>query len=848
MAAISPSQSTKEGPLRWPSPFCAIVGPATSQASQGVAVLSRSYRVPQIAYATTDSKLGNVHSFPNLIRTTIDVNFLANAVAQYIQRPGYQRNYVALLHDKGESSVLMITRLESSGRKAKMTSLFAVPFATNAPNDKGLKSAIKSIAESGFRTILFITEQTTNLPRVARVAQLYGLLGPGYLWIFAGTSLPTAYLQSLDEQPQSPMDKLLQGAAVFRLLDPFRLTGQLDPLYHAMSTQFTHQNIIQRLADLHPLSNQTAEYFHPPHAYFQSPDFLPPQHASFIYDSVMAVGLAACRWKLNQSQTNTHADSLQTLPHLAAIINIQFHGASGHVSFINTPDRGRNPNGLFIGMENIQPTQIHPTSGKQSYKSVLTSVYENGQWRDLPSTSFLYPGGGTTPPMPLRDPADENFLSPGVRAVGLALLTIAYINGFGCALWVFNMRNVQLVRSAQPLFLVTLCMGSVIMSTSIFLNSFDESYGWSKRQLDIVCAFFPWFFIMGYIIVYGAVFSKLWRVNRLFQVRRQQVKPYQVIWPFALLCIITFILLITWSFISPPSWNRVVVSEQPLVTTGLCTRIDIGPDSLWMVGIYSVLFLATALTFVMAWRTKDIQEEFSESKWVFYGIYTHLQTWAVGAPLFYIMGEISKDASYLASTMLLFILSTSFVVVVIWPKIVKSAILLYCPGRQEGGKRNGVHISVTTNHRNSQHSRDDRVRISGLGDVSLPLPSNKTRMNTSSEASASRYPSTVEGMLNNNSIISSSQAIDVVHDETQPPMMYSQPTEAAIQDHEHDHDEREIARIEGELERDKLKLAEQENLIREKDQMLQHLRQRFQNKTHDGDGSIIIISRDDIQP
>eukprot|EP00543_Licmophora_paradoxa_P001907 CAMPEP_0202454864 /NCGR_PEP_ID=MMETSP1360-20130828/12512_1 /ASSEMBLY_ACC=CAM_ASM_000848 /TAXON_ID=515479 /ORGANISM="Licmophora paradoxa, Strain CCMP2313" /LENGTH=230 /DNA_ID=CAMNT_0049074291 /DNA_START=54 /DNA_END=746 /DNA_ORIENTATION=+ len=75
------------------------------------------------------------------------------------------------------------------------------------------------------------------------------------------------------------------------------------------------------------------------------------------------------------------------------------------------------------------------------------------------------------------------------------------------------------------------------------------------------------------------------------------------------------------------------------------------------------------MTMYIAWLTKDVQTELSESNWIFYAIFSHLQTWVVGIPLFVILDRESADAAYLIRVFFAFIFSTVTVALIIWPKM-----------------------------------------------------------------------------------------------------------------------------------------------------------------------------------
>ena len=84
----------------------------------------------------------------------------------------------------------------------------------------------------------------------------------------------------------------------------------------------------------------------------------------------------------------------------------------------------------------------------------------------------------------------------------------------------------------------------------------------------------------------------------------------------------------------------------------------------------AALVLATMLaTAYLCWNLRDVQTDLAESRWIFFGIFAHLQVWAIGVPLLLIAEDTSRDVSYIMSSSLCFVFSTMLVCSVIWPKI-----------------------------------------------------------------------------------------------------------------------------------------------------------------------------------
>ena len=311
--------------------------------------------------------------------------------------------------------------------------------------------------------------------------------------------------------------------------------------------------------------------------------------------------------------------------------------------------------------------------------------------------------------MPKRSVSDEHFLSYGSHVAGLFLSSLAIFFALSTGLWVAVHRNVNIVKAAQPEFLGILCFGSALVASSLIFISFDESFGVSDETLDAMCSAWPWFFVTGYLITYCALFSKLWRLSQLLQMRRRAVRIKQVLWPFCLIIAGSMIVLIVWQVVDPLTWHRVKINGDPLETYGQCESINYGviPFIIPLGFLFAVIIVMTA---VIAWKLKDVQDDLAESKWIFFGIFTHIQTWLIGIPIIVITTNVSRNASYIMYAALTFIFSSTLVGLVIWPKI-----YVQVRDRYFGGPpKKSVTLSVQTK---------GMTRVSGLHTGSNSLPS-----------------------------------------------------------------------------------------------------------------------------
>ena len=143
------------------------------------------------------------------------------------------------------------------------------------------------------------------------------------------------------------------------------------------------------------------------------------------------------------------------------------------------------------GIWNIRSPMLSPN--EPPWITDIATPETSGQWtqRDS-SSSFVYRDGSTNPPMPLREEPPQNYLSPGLRIVGLLLMSIAILSAVLSTAFVILRREHRVIKSSQPPLLLLVIFGTLIESLSILLISNDESFGWNKEALSRACMSFPW--------------------------------------------------------------------------------------------------------------------------------------------------------------------------------------------------------------------------------------------------------------------------------------------------------------------------------------------------------------------
>lgn len=144
------------------------------------------------------------------------------------------------------------------------------------------------------------------------------------------------------------------------------------------------------------------------------------------------------------------------------------------------------------------------------YENVLTAVKHPFQsWTKLEGQEFVFSDGTTDEPLPIRDVDENNYLPLGAHIFGLTMMSVSILLSAVAAGWTYVRRGSRVVQASQPAFLYLICFGSIISAAAIFPSSFDESYGWDEESLCAACTATTWLFVLGFITVFSALFTKV---------------------------------------------------------------------------------------------------------------------------------------------------------------------------------------------------------------------------------------------------------------------------------------------------------------------------------------------------
>jgi Receptor family ligand binding region len=546
---------------------CAMAGPHYDLPAQLLSTFALSLEVPLVVHRAYNSRVVNPYYSPYTSQVYPDQASFSDVLIsylQYIQRD----NYIALVYDIGEASLQRQESISAKMRELSIR-YKSYPYHYIRQDGMGesirptlqLGYVFNQIKEDGYRTIVAITEfPERELPLLAQAADDVGVNGKDHVWIFMG-DLGAMSMQLIQVTPRSL--KIFVGSTMLAPIEGFHIPKAANKTEDAFSRAWRTQNssMVDRVnaAARKAVASGEPGFYQGDADYFQT--IRPEAGAGFMYDAIMAVGIGACL-AANQTRQQHGSDNgtsfVSGAAHLQGIRSVDFHGATGRVLLgngYNSPG-GRSPSWVTFGVinafpglaavdesewealiptltqkveyvltvEHIASRNVSTVGCRWTYLTMFNTFRQTGNSTLYKVTALLdsqgapvstsgwqavaphvFRSGKNVPPELLRTTPDQNYLDPIVRNVGLALMGLALVASASASVWAFVNRKHIVVQKSQPYSLHLVCLGSFLTSWSIFLLSFDESYGWTTEQLDRSCMSIVWLASIGHIIAYGGM-------------------------------------------------------------------------------------------------------------------------------------------------------------------------------------------------------------------------------------------------------------------------------------------------------------------------------------------------------
>ena len=291
---------------------------------------------------------------------------------------------------------------------------------------------------------------------------------------------------------------------------------------------------------------------------------------AFAYDTVISAGLTACELA-NKNNSNNGGTYFDGPTHYQAMLLNSFEGVTGR-TMLNPNTGSRTLNTTQAIFRNIQDTESNVTHVTPN--EAITFLFQNDNYYATGTPHIFNDGTTNMPPDLFPALVDYHYIGSTLRSICLALVAMVLLLSFAFNGWTVMHWPQRVVRASQPVFLLLICIGTLLMGVSIIPLTFDDQI---TESMDAACMAVPWLLCLGFGITFSALFAKTFRVNRLFSSnfrKRVQLTARDVMAPIVIVATGNILVLGLWTGLHPLRWTREIVAvnqlEQGIESRGTC--------------------------------------------------------------------------------------------------------------------------------------------------------------------------------------------------------------------------------------------------------------------------------------
>ena len=665
-------------------PATAVLGAYRSAVTAPLAILSGVHGIPQVSAASTSLDLDAKEQYPLFGRTVANSVGEAAVALQYFDSLASSHVAIFFVAD-AYGSALQKVFSESAAERNITTVSFAISIdATEAQT----RDVLEQLADSNIRHIYAIVYEH-QLDSIAAGAEEFGLLGQDYFWLYPGLDLDAVQMR------QHPA---LVGAAILTMQGGLSASGGESSGYAQFQSDWT-------VALDTGFGNYVQSKLPVAAAFSTKPGSFRP----FMYDAVTALGVSMCQaGRTNSSYFFSGLDIYEQFR------NLDLQGASGRV--LIDPETGtRDYKTMSFVVWNVRAED----SGGLAFVPAL--VYENGDWVPIADNKFIYKNGSEIAPNALPPiHLDYHYIGNTARAIAYFLMSITLFSAILSLLWLTWNRNERIVVIAQPVSLFVLSTGVVLMALTIAPATLDETKISSSTGLDAACMSSPWLYVMGISLVNGALLAKIWALHQAYMqpdLKFVKVTQRGVFRPTLILVTLNAVVLLAWTLSNPLKWVRVETSSQDMFnrsteTYAQCKSVNATAFTI-VIGVLNVIAVLVAT--LGSLQARNIETEFSESRYVGIAAVAIVQAWCVGVPILIVVNDDPKGR-FLVTTAIVFVTAQATLLLVYLPKVLALRAL---KRKQEhkpssSGKGNAANESTTSLAYEPSPQSSSKPKISSL--------------------------------------------------------------------------------------------------------------------------------------
>lgn len=274
-------------------------------------------------------------------------------------------------------------------------------------------------------------------------------------------------------------------------------------------------------------------------------------------------------------------------------------------------------------IDSIRRSKYDSLIGKISFASDNTHLISGIGYQIInnDTKNLLFPGVLSNATLVYPSPTyEERVKNSGIKEIEIAVYVFVSILIINSALWIlyiFLNKDKTPIKSSSPIFLIGMLIGSIVIYSSLIPLS-------PSLVSTTSCILTPWLLSIGFILLFGSLLVKTWRVHLIFSKKTLEVFSIpnrQVLIFLSLLLLIDIALLSAWTGISKMNTNEIIIDEYRINQNyDVCKPSIGGRVMMWIVIAYKVLMIIYGGYLALRVRTIPVKI-YDESRIIAFCIY-----------------------------------------------------------------------------------------------------------------------------------------------------------------------------------------------------------------------------------
>ncbi|XP_030849459.1 gamma-aminobutyric acid type B receptor subunit 2 [Strongylocentrotus purpuratus] len=618
-----------------------VFGGACPSVTSPIATSVHWWNLVQLSYADTTPSLSQRDKYPHFFRTVPSQNDLGAARVKLFQLFNWTK--IATLHQDYPRFSYAQSKQVKMAEENGITTIVEATFADNP------RPALDQLKEKGARIVMgFFDEHMAR--RVFCEVYRAKMYGARHVWI-------------LPEYQSEWWKKHVNDTAC---------TG--DQIGQALKGYIATDILTLSANEEQTISGRTPLEYKALYDATRNGDY--SDYHGYAYDGIWVMALAINHViKMFEKENNLDAffdfkyDDQKMLDHFSKAMNeTNFPGVTGVVQFREGERLGCTMHKQLQDGEMVKVAEYYAITDSLN----LSSGSEN---------KFKWEGHG-----PPSDVQMLEILNLRVSKIVFAVLTTIATAGIIMAVYflIFNMksRNQRFIKMSSPFLNNLIIMGGILTYGSIFLLGLDHGMV-GDNSFKAVCTARGWFLCIGFTLAFGAMFSKTWRVHRIFtniKMKKKVIRDNQLYAIVGVMLVVDLIILITWQVVDPVEPREVRLDERQdpngrdVILIPVMLNCKSQRTMIWLSIIYIYKGVLMIFGLFLAWETRHVSiPALNDSKYIGMSVYNVVIMCVLGVSLSFVITD-NPNASYgLVSTFILFC-TTITLCLVFGPKVIELRI------------------------------------------------------------------------------------------------------------------------------------------------------------------------------